>query len=78
MTDFEKDKHVNSGNGRVLTPEESAWRIKDWPVFEEIEGESDEDRTKRLFSSPQVLVGNNIPCGYDSEGNISNNCNCHE
>ena len=78
MTDIEKDQHVNSGQGRMLTPEESAWKTRNWPRFVEIEGESQEARTKRLFSSPQVLVGNNIPCGYDSEGNPSNDCYCHD
>ena len=78
LPDEEKDRIVNAGTGRRLTAEESAWKTRDWPRFTEIEGESQEDRTKRLFGSPQPLVGNNIPCGYDSEGNPSNDCYCEK
>lgn len=83
FTDKQKDEWVNGGKFkttgiRLLTEGEKDWKTKDWPRFAEIEGESQEDRTKRLFSSPQVLVGNNIPCGYDSEGYPSNDCYCEK
>ena len=77
LPDEEKDRIVNAGTGRRLTAEESAWKTRNWPSFAKIEGETPEEQTKRLFASPQVF-GNNIPCGYDSEGNPSHDCYCEK
>lgn len=36
MTDVEKNKHVNAGNGRMLTQEESDWKTRNWDIMKAI------------------------------------------
>jgi hypothetical protein len=32
MSDEEKDEYVNSGEGRLLTPEQQEWKTRKWAV----------------------------------------------
>lgn len=65
MSTEEKDKYLNAGTGIRLNKREIKFKTRNWTTVAEA----------NAMKFPQNNASN-IPCGYNADGEISNNCYC--